>query len=50
MPDMPVILISATQNLLENYTLCNASYIIAKPFNLNEVIEKIERALPAIPL
>jgi DNA-binding response OmpR family regulator len=47
-PDIPVILISAMESLLENHRLCDAADIISKPFNLEEVHAKIERALAAV--
>jgi DNA-binding response OmpR family regulator len=40
---IPIILISANANLLENYTDCNADDVIEKPFDLKELLEKVNR-------
>ncbi len=48
--DIPVILISATATLLEDFKLSDANDFIEKPFDLELVLEKIEKALRSIPM
>ena len=43
--DLPIILMSANHKALEEYTECVADEILQKPFNLSEVIQKIESVL-----
>ena len=43
--DIPVILLSASPELLINYKECKADDVIEKPFEMTTVIQKIERAL-----
>jgi len=42
---MPIILASASAESLKDYEECEANDVIAKPFNINEIIEKINGLL-----
>ena len=42
---LPIILMSANHKALEEYRACVADEILQKPFNLSEVIQKIESVL-----
>ncbi len=42
---LPVILFSASPDLLRNYEECNADAVIEKPFDINTVIKKINMVL-----
>ena len=42
---VPIILISASPELLKNYKECYADAIIEKPFDLSTIIEKVESVL-----
>jgi DNA-binding response OmpR family regulator len=44
--DIPIILISANPTLLNNYKEFCADASLAKPFDINELVEKINSLLP----
>lgn len=44
-PDLPVILMSANPKLLIDYKCCLADDALEKPFNIMELIDKIEKLL-----
>jgi DNA-binding response OmpR family regulator len=44
-PDIPIILLSASPELLEDYEECKADAIIEKPFNLQTVMEKVDEVI-----
>jgi DNA-binding response OmpR family regulator len=44
---IPIILMSANKELLDDYDLCEANEIIEKPFELKELYEKVDRLLKA---
>ncbi|MGH2566249.1 MAG: response regulator [Ginsengibacter sp.] len=44
-PNIPIILLSASPELLKDYEECKADDIIEKPFNLATVIEKVNSAI-----
>ncbi len=46
-PEIPIILISAAPSLLADHELCNANDAIGKPFDMEEVLQKIHKLLPA---
>jgi len=44
-PGIPIILLSASPQLLKNFEECYADDVIEKPFDLNNVLEKINDVL-----
>lgn len=48
--DIPVILMSASQKLLVGFEECGASEVIAKPFHLSEMTNKIKSVLKLLPV
>lgn len=47
---IPIILMSAHDKNLENSKECGADETLAKPFDLNDIIEKIKRVLNVAPV
>ena len=42
---VPIILMSASPELLKNFKECHADAVMEKPFDLNELVEKVGRVL-----
>ena len=43
---IPILLMSANPNLLEDYTECGANAVIEKPFNIRIITDQINRLVP----